>query len=406
MSKTKLTKSADKIVKIVLFIFSPFVAYLYSLKNIKLKSSYVVFFFVSILFGLSLTVDINSNDDITYYYNFFEQNKDISFETFRFRTKEYFTFDSNIKDVFLDTSVFLVSRFTHNYHLYFAFIAAIFSFFYLKSLKFLTKENKFDSTLSSYLLFFLFTIGATIYSASSVRFWTASWIAIYLVFQIFIIDNKKYLFFLVALPLIHRSYWFFIGIILIATLFKKFNRFWIALFFISFFLSRFAFDLLYMVQDQLPYVIQKMVTSYASLQYVQEIASQSESYSLAAKLLIFFNDFYLNFLVFLFILEKKIILANNKTRNLFMFLLVYMAIVNFMMNIPSLGSRYLRLAYPIIAYIWLISFKDLKYKWVLFLMPIALFYRTYRVGLLIKATIGGYFYVSNLFYLIYHNLFV
>ena len=120
----------------------------------------------------------------------------------------------------------------------------------------------------------------------------------------------------------------------------------------------------------------------------------------------FISYAYMNFLVFLFIKERKSIIDNKKTHHLFPFLLVYMTFVNFTMLIPSLGSRYFVIVYPLIAYIWLVSFKGIKYRWALNLIPIALFYTAYEFVMNTSLVIDFYFFASNFFYIVKHTLFI
>src|SRR5690606_20800874 len=96
--------------------------------------------------------------------------------------------------------------------------------------------------------------------------------------------------------------------------------------------------------------------------------------------------------------------VNPKTKNLFSFLLVWMTFVNFTMPIPSLGGRFMLLSYPIIAYIWLVNFKDVKYKKVLYVMPFVFLMSFYGQLRLYSLILEPIFYFSSPFYLIYKYL--
>src|SRR5690554_5318278 len=56
-------EKTDKALKIILFLMSPFVAALYALRNIKTKSSFVVFFLFTVFFGMSFTVNLGKTED-------------------------------------------------------------------------------------------------------------------------------------------------------------------------------------------------------------------------------------------------------------------------------------------------------------------------------------------------------
>ena len=188
----------DKSLKIILFLLSPFFSFLYALRRMNTKSSYIVFFLFAVFFGMSFTVSnvrgIDGTTDGISYRNAFESYKNVSTSQYYDGLKRFFTFDEGNKDY--DTVAFYVSRITDNYHVMFMFFAAIFAFFQLKTFRFLTTEDNFNNSLVCVLLAFLFTYNQ-IFNINGMRFWTAAWIGVYSIFQIFLNDNKKY--FLLAL---------------------------------------------------------------------------------------------------------------------------------------------------------------------------------------------------------------
>lgn len=113
--------NTDKALKIILFLISPFIAFLYSLRTIKTKSSYVVFFLFCVFFGLSFSVsagkDEENKSDGASYREKFELYKYVSDSEFYKRFNEYFTFEEGAKDYYFDTVAFYVSRVTDNYHI-------------------------------------------------------------------------------------------------------------------------------------------------------------------------------------------------------------------------------------------------------------------------------------------------
>ena len=115
---------------------------------------------------------------------------------------------------------------------------------------------------------------------------------------------------------------------------------------------------------------------------------------------------YMNFMVYLFIKNAKDIKANSKSKALYLFLLVYMTFVNFTMPVPSLGGRYMVLAYPIIAYIWLVNYKGVKYKKMMYAMPFVFWFSIYGWVRYYMSVLEPTFFVSNPFYLIYKYLIV
>lgn len=396
--------NTDKALKIILFLISPFIAFLYSLRTIKTKSSYVVFFLFCVFFGLSFSVsagkDEHNKSDGASYREKFELYKYVSDSEFYKRFNEYFTFEEGAKDYYFDTVAFYVSRVTDNYHIMFMVFAIVFAYFGLKSLRFLTSEPKFDASLSCLILVYLFMINQ-IFNINGVRFWTAAWIGVYCIFQIFRNGNKKYFLLALCTPFFHGAFWVYILVITFAYFSKWTQKVWVVLFFISFFVSNISVDFVRGIIGYLPPFIAGMAQSYTDAEYIQERSAEGSGFYWVAEIFRFSVKVYMNYLVWLFIKNSSRINANPKTKSLFAFLLIWMTFANFTMPIPSLGGRFMVLAYPVIAYIWLVNFKGVKYQKVLHAMPFVFLFSFYTQFLLYKNVLSPTFYFSSPFYLLY-----
>jgi|26BtaG_2_1085354.scaffolds.fasta_scaffold03689_2 hypothetical protein len=401
-------KKQDVSIKIILFLISPFFASLYSLRRIKTKSSYLILFLTFVLFGLVFSVVSGKSESGGYGFDgeFYRS----SFERFQYVTnwefiegfKEFLSFDEGKKDYYFDTVAFYISRFTDNYHVMFMIVAIIFAFFALKSFRFLTAEKKFDTSLSSYILIYLFTFNQ-IFNINGFRFWTAAWIAVFCVFQIYRNGNKWYVLLALLTPYFHGTYWIFIGVLVIVQIFKRFDRIWVALFFISFLVSTLAVELIQYFQSYLPTFLSRSVDSYTNADYIE----QRQTWSGFGWLPVMFENFvrvYLNIMVVLFIKHSDEIKANPKTKDLYSFLLIWITIFNFFMFVPSLGNRFIILIYPVIAYIWLVHFKDVKYTFILFLLPIVFIWKIIEQIRYYFLVTGYDFYFSNPVLLIYNYI--
>jgi len=396
--------NTDKALKIILFLISPFIAFLYSLRTIKTKSSYVVFFLFCVFFGLSFSVsagkDEHNKSDGASYREKFERYKYVSDSEFYKRFNEYFTFEEGAKDYYFDTVAFYVSRVTDNYHIMFMVFAIVFAYFGLKSLRFLTSEPKFDASLSCLILVYLFMINQ-IFNINGVRFWTAAWIGVYCIFQIFRNGNKKYFLLALCTPFFHGAFWVYILVITFAYFSKWTQKVWVVLFFISFFVSNISVDFVREIIGYLPPFLAGMAQSYTDAEYIQERSAKGSGFYWVAEIFRFSVKVYMNYLVWLFIKNSSRITANPKTKSLFAFLLIWMTFANFTMPIPSLGGRFMALAYPVIAYIWLVNFKGVKYQKVLHAMPFVFLFSFYTQFLLYKNVLDISFYFSSPFYLLY-----
>src|SRR5690606_38353493 len=135
------------------------------------KSSYIVFFFFALFFGLSFTVVEERGYDSSHYKNEFENYRFVNAYTFEQDFENFLTFNDGKKDYYFDTVAFYVSRITDNYHFMFMIFAAIFAFFALKSFKFFTSEENFSFSVACLILAYLFMYNQ-IFNINGVRMWT------------------------------------------------------------------------------------------------------------------------------------------------------------------------------------------------------------------------------------------
>lgn len=398
----------DKASKLILFLISPFFSFLYSLRTMNTRSSYIVFFLFAVFFGMAFTVGNTRTestiDGISYRAEFEEYNH-LSSKDYYEGLESFLSFDEGKKDYYFETVAFYLSRITDNYHVMFMVFAIIFAFFSLKTFRFFTGEDKFDTTLSSLILAYLF-MANQIFNINGMRFWTAAWIGVYALFQIFWNKNKSYFLLLIITPFFHGSFWVLIAVVVIAFILMRYEKVWAVSFFISFFVGSITVEILQDASDFLPIFIQRMIASYTDPEYIKLRNESGTGFFWVSKLFNTLVRFYLNFMVYLFIHNSKAIIANPKTKSLYLFLLVFMSFVNFTMAVPSLGGRYMILAYPIIAYIWLVNFKGVKYKNYLYSMPIVFSFSIYGWIQRYLLVLDLEFFITSPFYLIYKYLIV
>ncbi|NLC31631.1 MAG: hypothetical protein GX765_06300 [Candidatus Moranbacteria bacterium] len=393
-------KKGDITIKYILFLISPFFAFVYSLRRINTRSSYFTFFFTAIFFSIAFSIPsgkgIEGGLDAQVYRAKFENFQNTNLTDFTNNLLDFLYFDDGKKDYYFDTIAFYISRITDNYHVMFMVFAIVFSYYSLKSLRFLTTEEKFDSSITSYILLYLFTYNQ-IFNINGMRFWTASWIAVYCIFQIYRNNNKKYFLLALLTPYFHGSYWIFLAVLMIAQLSKRFEKSWKIIFIISFFTKTFSLEFIEYFQQYLPAFLSNLSDKYTNIEAFEEISNQS-GWIRTIKNIVFL---YLFLIIMFFIKNEKTITSNLKTKNLYLFLLVWVSIFNFFMFIPSLGNRYIIISYPIISYIWLVNFKNTKYNKIIFLLPLVFLWNIIEQIIYYNIVISYDFYFSSPFYLIY-----
>ena len=396
----------DVELKIILFIISPFFATIYAFRRANTRSSYLVFFLSSLFFGLAFTVDsgkdyiIGTGIDGQAYREKFENAKYVTEYDYIEGLLGFLSFDEGKKDYYFDTVVFYLSRITENYHIMFMVFSLIFSYFALKSFRFFTSEEKFDFSVISLILCYFFLYNQ-IFNINGMRFWTAAWVAVYCIFQVYRNNNKLYLLLALTTPFFHGAFWIFVAIIFASLILRKFEKFWIILFPISFFASTLAVELIQAFNSFLPTFLSKLAESYTSQERLSETWSGFGWIPILFKNLILF---YLSLLIFLFIKNREKIRLNAKIWGLYQFLLIWVSIFNFLMFVPSLGSRFIILAYPIMAYIWLVVFKDEHYQKIILFLPLIFLWDIQKQILYYGVVLDVTYYFSNPLYLLYKHI--
>lgn len=386
----------DIATKVALFLISPFISFLYSLRRINTKSSFVFFFLFALLYGLCFTVvadttSIFETSDAARWRYRFENIPIRSFDDYIVFCSEYFRYEgTDVRDIYFGSVSFFVHSFTDNYHVFFFMIALVFSFFQLKSFRFMTSSSSFDNTIVCLFLCALFTRNC-IANISGVRYWSAAWICIYGLFQYFYSEKRQYLLLLLCTPLVHRSFFFLYPILLLSTFNNE--KVWKYIFFISCVSSSLS---TYIIRDATPYLP-------AFLTYMVEAYTEKSTVEIFSFTKLFLTNIamiYIDILFFLIILRAKKIMSKNVYR-MYQFTLIFISIVNFVMPVPSLGVRFFVIAEALVAFLWLnVMGTRSKYNWLIYLMPLFLVRQFFIEGFSIIRYQEMDFFLKNPFSLI------
>lgn len=382
--------------KWILFIISPLLGLVYSIKNINTKSSRLIFFLFCLFFGLAFTVsDVRtegSPDGISYRL-LFESYVGLGEVQYVWKIQDFLTFSGSVKDIYVDTVAYVVSRFTDNYHIFFMVIAIVFAFFQLKTLKYLTKSKNYSYNIVCLFLLFLFTF-VSIKNINGLRFWTAYWVTCLCLFKL-ILDKKYHYFILIALlPAIHASYvtvWILLGIYYLS---GRFSRLWTILLILSLFLGNFSLSLIQENAYYAPDFLSRFVDYYSSEKTVEKINAVGSGFYMLDRIFPIIVNVYLNIML-LMINRSRDKIKQYSTKNLLAFTVIVVSFSNFVMPIPSLGKRFMILSYPLIAYLWLNVFGVYKYKRYIYLMPIVFFMSIYHLLESYISNVDPLFYITS-----------
>lgn len=354
----------DIIFKLGLFIFNPVVSFIYACRRINTKSSYFIFTLFSLVLCLSITTPEVRDDDfnfdsITYRFDF-ENYVGEPISYFKNNFDEYISL-SGKSDFYADVVYFFVSRFTDNYHLMFLTIGCVFCLFQLKSLRILTKNKYFKNSISTLLIVGIFTINQ-IFNVNAFRFYTALWIATYAILSFFLEGEKKSLLLILITPFFHGSFFVLVIYFLISLFIQRFYRVVKYFYLSSFILSSVSVVIFTNSLDFLPDSLYLKYYAYVSDSYMSYINDSGSGAIWVRRLLESLSSISINFIALYFMYLKRKDYINPGSERLFRFLLMMTSFVNMTLIIPSLGSRFMILLMPIIAYLLLDNINSSKYS--------------------------------------------
>ncbi|MCS2337082.1 MULTISPECIES: EpsG family protein [unclassified Bacteroides] len=352
----------DKIIrnKLLLFILNPFILAITSLKDIRDGVSHKFLYAWFLIFGIGFCAISEAADSFRYVEEFMIEHN-YTWSQYMMEINEYFTFESNIKDIYTLTVNFFVGRFTNNYHWTYFIYAAVFGFFYIKSLKIFLRYNNVSNNIVFYALLFMFCYSNPIYNINGVRFWTAAWIGVYVALSVFVDKNYKKLPLLILLPLVHGTSVIWVAIMAIALLLNRFQTITIGLFIVSSFVS--AVSYLNILNDYsylLPQFLQNQIWSYTESEMAQGRLSGISEYGKAyADFLIALPGYFQILLSYLLILNRKEINRDKRAGHVLTIMLALAAITNFLSGVPSMG-RFKALVTPMLVIVWAYNYRSLK----------------------------------------------
>lgn len=361
--------------KIIIYLINPFIAFIASLFSVDKRSSRVVLYLWFILFGFSfLPMQEVTGDSYGYYEKF------LQFQTSEFPgiVNDYFTGQSNYKDLYEYFAYWLVKSFTDNYHVFFALLAVVFGFFYIKSLKMIVAYFDRDNYWISMLLVLLFMLSNPIYNINGFRFWTAAWMGVYGALKVLKERKYQYCLLIAATFLVHGGFSVFIFLFLLGFILRKHVNIISVIYIISFFLSVVSVSsLLEPYIGNMPLFFSNFLDSYAEEGTVAEKLLGREQLPFYARFFKKTPTYYLNIMTILLLyLNRKKIIDISKN-SLFVFALVILIMCNLLdTSVLSVSGRYLRIAEAFVIFTWMMNAKYLKqYNWFIFVFPLFYWYR-------------------------------
>lgn len=358
----------------LLFLLNPFLSAINSLINIRDKQSQKLLYLWFLVFGAAFCA-VNETADAYRWVEIFNIESKYTVGQYLDQIRLYFSFDSDIKDIYALTVNFIVGRFTDNYHWTYLIYASVFGYFYIKSLQIFFRYEIVDNVFF-YSLLFLFCYSNPILNICGMRMWTASWMAVYATLKIIIDKDYRCLFLLFLTPLVHDSFFIWIAIVLIAIITWRAKKIWYILFIASSFVSAVSFlDLFSAYTDFLPQFMQNQVWAYTESENALDKMAGVTTLPLYAQILRALPGYFILALSYILIFKtKQIDSDSDKARFLYLFIVIA-TITNFISPIPSLNRFSSVTIIPFLVIVWAMN-KDvlINFKKFLMLAPVAYSY--------------------------------
>lgn len=362
----------DKRSKLLLFLLWPLGAFIYSLRCLQSKSSQIVFYLMCVAFGLCIECKNDTFDMSRISEDFFSW-KNASFSELSYVASNFA--EGMEMDLYKSALCWFVNQFSHNEHVFWMVASMIFGYFYVRSLSFVLKDSKFESSWMGFLIVLMFVTPETIFSVTGLRFWTAGWVAIYCTLQLLIREKYWYIFGLLLTPFIHMVYWIYVILVLLlyaALLFKKTSeRLLIIGLLLSYPLSYLSLSFISTAIDSnlLPRSLELAAISYTGLEHMEEFNREGTGLFWLSELFdMILNTYY--FILVLVIIKHRKQISNPSDKRLFLFLLVIYSFSNLTLIVPHLGIRYVQFVKILLPLLWLRIFGLNRFRPLIYLYPV------------------------------------
>lgn len=187
--------------RLILFILSPFLTFLYSCFDLQRRSSQVVFVLFFALFGYCHTFEDVRADSYRKYLAFRSYSQSSSVED----VVEAFR-DGDTKDIFEGVLFSVVRKFTDNPHVMMMLVGAIGGYFYMLVMRRFCRDRRMRYTLPIVILLLFMLLESNIPLMGGIRNFVAFPLFLYSMIRVVMDGDKWWLIGLIITPLIHFSY--------------------------------------------------------------------------------------------------------------------------------------------------------------------------------------------------------
>ena len=317
------------------FLVWPFFGFLWSLLTYKSNTSKVLVYIFLVFYGLTFVITGPGPDAYEYAQGLIDTAQRPFNEIWDVIGGMYATNTS--VDIVQPIITFFVSRVTDHHFLLFGVFAAIFGYFYLKSIDFVYDqyiENPNTNVLIHVLFFALIN---PICNINGFRFNAAVWVYFFGAFNFILYRNPKYLFIALSSLLLHFS---FIGasiILLIYFFLGNRDKIYVPILILSFIIPDLLKPYLDQIIPKLGLGLQTRIQGYTSESYVMGTTVLIKSVKWIIQSSGDFVMYYLFGAILYMKFRFRAISSDKQISSLYSFLLLFLSFINFGKSIPSFG---------------------------------------------------------------------
>lgn len=324
--------------QLLFFLLWPFGSLVYSARYFSKPFSKNIIWLFAAFYGFTIVVTAQGYDAYRYIQEFqkFASDNSLIQETFN----NYFKSPESL-DLYKSFLMWLVSRFTDDYRIFYASTGLIFGFFYSRNIWFVL--DRLSTRINLVLLLFIlsFAFITPIFALQFIRFGTATQIFLYGTL-LFLGKSKNSGFWWAASSiLVHFSFILPVTLLLLYKLIPKRLNVFFAFFIIATFILEVDLRAVReFLTNYLPEVFQPKVESYTNIRYAESVdnAFQATNWYIQYRAMLFRYLSY-GLILLIYIKGKKLLEEHADYLNLFCFVLLMYGVANILSIVPS-GSRF------------------------------------------------------------------
>jgi len=362
----------------ILFLISPLLSVVAAIVNYRSGWAKNIIWLFTVFY--SVTMVVIEGRDINRYI---ERFLDMVYSNLDWKDFQSILYqDHTTVDIFQPLVTFLVAQFTSDYRVLFAVFGLIFGYFFSRNIWYLLKYAGPRIGLFGALLIICFVLINPFWNINGFRFWTATHVFFFGAIHYLMEGKKSYLFFVLLTPLIHFTFIFPIGLLLLQVVAG--NRIPLFYFFYlgTMFLSSINVEA---ISDQisslpfLPDVIRHRVMSYANEEYAEQRAETAAQTSWFVRIYTGALFWSITAMLSLIYLRGRSFLKEVPgLANVFCFALLLLGVTNLLTSIPSVGRFiYVGGLFAVAVIFWYLQHgpsDKLTYYAVVLTVPLLLFY--------------------------------